>query len=241
MAFAHFAVIIILILILVPIVYMIVYYATANRRLAESKEGNAAKHKPMMSPLKFLLCYIAGLFLIYLGISLICFGMFSAVKSSGSSTASNSSSYASFDVFTGDQIDSSIVSEFSPEEEIAGYQRRETEDGDFRFVVYQRDKGASVDFPDILVYAEYTGELTDCTFGFSAGYDAANRGYATAMGGITRNGMWFDFDYSHINDTCFVIVYTAFEQTDASGAFDYDDIQANAEASGRLLLTITEE
>ncbi len=214
----------------VPLIYLIAFYQTANRRLAESKTGSTGSHKPMMSPLKFTLIYLALLF----G-SIFALVWLNTVRPSTQTVTTQRDFICEY---TGDRIKDSVFGNFSPDEEIAGYRRTEQTDGNFRFVTYTNEMHSDL-FASHLVYAEYTGPRTDCSFGFRLDYspaDGSKTGYCQS--GLEDNGIWIGLDGKELQNNA-VLQYCILSETDSEKTDADDDLPDLAEEFGTLIVPIT--
>ena len=139
--------------------YTAAYKRRINQVLLEPADNETERHRPMMSPLKFLLTLILSIAGAYLLIVTIAFALFRTQHSSVLTVTADSQASI---LFCHDMmISDSLLSAYSPDEDIPGYTRSEHTDGSFRFAEYTINDGGVRLFPEMLVYVEYTGTDTD--------------------------------------------------------------------------------
>lgn len=175
-------------------IYTMIYQRHINRRLAEGEEWKKKHRRPMMSPLKFIFIFILTLLAVYILLVAILFILFSVNSDIGTSD-DPPPVITLVRQYSDDDIDTSPCAMFDPGKDISGYTRKEYLDGSFRFVVYSLDSGVYNEFPQRLIYADYTGEKEDCTFGYDISYDSSH-GRVSSSGNcsdadVHKNGIWF--------------------------------------------------
>ncbi|MBR1724604.1 MAG: hypothetical protein IJ723_06265 [Ruminococcus sp.] len=174
-------------------IYVIIYRRIVNKRVREVNSTGEVR-KPPLAPIAVFVILLGTL---VLGFIIIC--MIAAV------------SWYSITDFGGEELigapiempdtnaevfeagDHDPLADISPEQEISGYTRHETKDGDYRFVYYTLYNNSQI-IPAVLIYAEYTGEEgmnlyyeTDCNDkSTDEVYESNSDGFL-----INEKGSWF--------------------------------------------------
>lgn len=219
--------------ILASVIYLMIYKKRINKRLTE--EFPFDRHtKPMMSPFKFFL--IAMLIAVVIHILIILLGVLPFLITTNVSDLNSGleETRAYIAEYDANSVKNSIMAEFSPEEDITGYERRECSDGDFRFVYYVRLDTCDRLFPEFMIYAEYMGREKYIESGFNAKFTEEHIGSGFRSDsegeGYAPNGMWFTADTVNFSGK-FTLKYIMYreeqtdgytEETSESGVFVLD-------------------
>lgn len=171
-----------LIISVVTLIYTSVYRKHINAVLAENTDENPKRHKPMMSPLKFLLILILSLFGLYLLITCIAAALFRTQHSTGYTYSGDTK--MNVRVIDEEQSSDTLLAAYSPEEDIPGYVRHDSYDedvqgrGNYHFVQYTMNNDWLRSFPEMLVYVEYTGDEKDKMMYLEANCTSSMDGYS---------------------------------------------------------------
>lgn len=159
------------------LIYYLVYRRILNKRVASGITRTSHKGR-LIAPLRFfVISLIATVFLGFI------FLMVSSVK-----TAS--------DITFKRLEDNSMISSFSYEEDIKGYERHEKKDGDLS-VIYYINTGDRDSFPAVLVHVNSAHE-------FSTGYTGSDQ--ALDGGGSFGSGCWYVLNADKADGTFTLIV-----------------------------------
>lgn len=140
-----FAIMVIFILAsIAEVIYLIIYKKYISKRIANGITSQTGR-KSMITPFHFFLTAIC-----VLSIAMILFLMFSTFELMPQKD--ENTVYARFGSCRSD----GIISNFSPENEIAGYVRKEVQSGTYRFVYYLQTPKDTDAFPTALLYVEYS-------------------------------------------------------------------------------------
>lgn len=153
-----------LVISVVTLIYTSVYKKRINEALTDIIDETPKKHKPMMSPLKFLLTMILIMVAVYLLITVIAVMMLKMQTPNEHVYTGNTQ--CTIQLYSDEDIGNTLLGAYSPEEDIPGYTRNDSYDedvqgrGNFRFVQYTLNPESERVFPEMIVYIEYTGKAT---------------------------------------------------------------------------------
>jgi hypothetical protein len=226
------------------IAYFIIYRNHINKRLNSDEEFGGVQRKQMMSPLKFVIILLAVIFGIFTVMTVVSAILFSFVKSSGE-TVVDDGEIPDLSAYSADEIEDSIFANFSPDSDISGYDRYVKTDGNFTFVYFLQtdDWGGEDLFPELMVYAYYSGSAEDFTTGYKMSADNDSSGFEASDWVIDENGQWFACNLNSGSNT-FTLNYFIFSKESAfnvlSDADDEDEYAKYADDTGTLTITADE-
>ncbi len=175
-------------------VYTLVYNKKINARLKDIQAEHKKTSVRMMSPLKFTLIVMLTLLFAYCILIL-------AFKISQEKMKGSEKIILNVESFSDEKIDGSIVSYFDAEKDIPGYTRKVTEKDDFRFVIYE-NSSYKREFPEIIVYADYTGSRSAGGYEYRYDYMEWAGSYPIASGNERAfaevNGVWFTIEAQNV-------------------------------------------
>ncbi len=180
-------------------VYGVVYSLVANRRVKEVNKTGVVKKAPP-SPLMMFLILICTVVFGFLVLSITAVaGFYSVTNFSGNNDGEEIgfTTYAALNEAGEDDL----LSDADPEQEIKGYTRNERTDGDYRFVYYTNNSGTDDPFPELIVYAEYTGAKSKALF-YKTEFEIADDEYKDEFYNenyregflLDRSSVWFASD-----------------------------------------------
>ncbi len=140
------------------VVYAVVYKNLANKRVREFNQTGVVKKAPP-SPLAVFVVLLFTLVLVFIFISLFAGISWYAITDFGSEEGIGcpiEMPDTSVTVLPAGEDDP--LADITPGQDITGYTRTETRDGEYRFIYYVNDYGTSEVFPELMIYAEYTGD-----------------------------------------------------------------------------------
>lgn len=220
--------------------YTAAYKRRINQALTDTYGDEPKRHRPMMSPLKFLLTLILSIAGAYLLIVTIAFALFRTQHSSVRTVTADSQASIQFchDIMISD----SPLSAYSPDEDIPGYTRSESEDGSFRFVGYTLNDGCVRMFPEMMVYVEYTGTDTDDIMFMDAACNSETYSLQTRTTDFFPTskcrGSWLLFDgYNYTGEL--VISSNILPEDTLSGEITDADIENSSMENGSCLMEIS--
>ena len=233
-----FAIFIFLVVALAMFTYILIYKHSINKRLEESREGIEPRHRAMMSPLKFACFLILSLLLAYILLITIAYAALSFRKSTGRS-AGGESPKLSVRAYSSDY--ESVTELFDPTGDIPGYTREVIDGAGFRFTIYN-SKTMGVDFPRMMIYAEYDGE----TGSEQTPYLVADYGYQMNMRGskgtyyldLKKQGQWLTVSGHSVEGHLDLNYYLLSGITETDG-LPLDDLESLSEISGSYSIPIS--
>lgn len=181
------------------LVYVLIYKALVNRRVQAVNAGAAAAKKAPPSPIKmfFVFLIIGTVFFVLLIVFLIFSYMsYTHFESSSEQLIGDDVEMPDTSVTFLEAGEYDPLADISPDQEITGYVRHEIIDGDYRFVYYTEWCDTPV-FPEVLIYAEYTGgEGRNLYYETNCNDNGADEEYESNSNGflINKKGGWFVVD-----------------------------------------------
>jgi uncharacterized membrane protein len=227
------------VILLAGLIYLILYKNAINKRLNSGELYNEPAKKPMMTPIKFM----AILFSIYLAVVLIIIVLNAIFMFNPKNEKYQVNEVETFPVVyscESNETSGTIYEDLSADEDISGYIRKVKTDGDFRFVYYMRSDEWDGDglFPEIIIYAEYTGDMD----GFKTGYEMSAKNSDGEIGNSTcdssAGGTWFSANLFWA-DTELDIDYMLFSDKSSQQAMNDSDGEyaKYAEKTGEFTIT----
>jgi len=219
-------------------IYILIYKHSINKRLEESREGIEPKHRAMMSPLKFACFLILSLLLAYILIISIAYAALSFRKGTGRSEGGERPELRVRAYSTDYE---SVTELFDPTGDIPGYTREVIDGAGFRFTIYN-SKTMGVDFPRMMIYAEYDGE----TGSEQTPYLVADYGYQMNMRGskgsyyldLKKQGQWLTVSGHSVEGHLDLKYYLLSGITETDG-LPIDELESLSEISGSYSIPIS--
>ena len=113
-----------LVISVVTLIYTSVYKKRINEALTDIIDETPKKHKPMMSPLKFLLTMILIMVAVYLLITVIAVMMLKMQTPNEHVYTGNTQ--CTIQLYSDEDIGNTLLGAYSPEEDIPGYTRNDS-------------------------------------------------------------------------------------------------------------------
>lgn len=148
------------ILLLIAVIFLVLYYVIYTRRINQRVRGENIKGKRMPDFPKVIMAAVI-VFLLSICIINTLNPPVTAVSSRNNYAIIDTSDYRYLGYSSETTLDDASFAKAFSKDKNEGYDRREIQDGDFRFIVFTTKTPSDAFHPDFLCYVIYTGDTTD--------------------------------------------------------------------------------